>query len=82
MTRPSGMKAVLLLIGFILASGHFAEAQQPKKVHRIGFLSGSGHPSAFEALRQELRGFGHIEGENIILAIALPKESGARLQIS
>ena len=33
------MKTVLLLIGFILASIHFAEAQQSSKIPRIGWLA-------------------------------------------
>ena len=37
------MKAVLLLIGFILATIHFAEAQQAKKVPRIGYLLPGNH---------------------------------------
>jgi len=40
------MKTVLLLIGFVLASIHFAEAQQPiSKIPRVGFL-GSVSPHA------------------------------------
>ncbi len=43
------MKNVLLLIGFVLASSHFAEAQQPGKVPRVGYLS------AFDAARESTR---------------------------
>jgi putative tryptophan/tyrosine transport system substrate-binding protein len=63
------MKMVVLLIGFISASGHFAEAQQPKKIPRIGYVSGTGsssNPGPYvEALRQGLRELGHIDGKNI-----------------
>jgi putative ABC transport system substrate-binding protein len=59
-------KLLLLLTVFLLACLHPAQAQQPAKVPRIGFLSGSGHPSAFEALRKELQGLGYKDGENII----------------
>ena len=55
-----------LITVFLLTSGNLAGAQQQKKVPRIGFLSGSGHPAAFEALRQELRVLGYTEGGNII----------------
>jgi putative ABC transport system substrate-binding protein len=45
-----------------------AEAQQPKKVPRIGYLVG-GNPTKestrFEAIRLALRERGHIEGQNI-----------------
>ena len=51
------MKTVLLLIGFVVTSIHFAEAQQPAKVPRIAFLV-AGPPSAVsnrvEAFRQGL----------------------------
>jgi putative tryptophan/tyrosine transport system substrate-binding protein len=62
------MKAVLLLIGFILATIHFAEAQQAKKVPRIGYLL-PGNPTSesthSEAIRLALRELGYIEGQNI-----------------
>ena len=62
------MKAFLLLLGFILGSIHSAEAQQPAKVPRIGFLNPN--PSAtvsarMEAFRQGLHDLGYIEGKNI-----------------
>src|SRR5215831_18451865 len=56
-----------LLITVLLITG-FAEAQQPKKVPRIGFLS-SNEPATestrFEAIRLALRELGYIEGQNI-----------------
>jgi putative tryptophan/tyrosine transport system substrate-binding protein len=64
------MKAVVLLIGFILASIHFAEAQQPKKIQRIGYLAGSdaaGESNRAAAIRQGLRDLGYIEGQNIVI---------------
>jgi ABC-type uncharacterized transport system substrate-binding protein len=52
----------------LLAVAVMAEAQQPKKVPRIGFLA-SGSPSSFaaqtEAFRQGLRELGYVEGQNI-----------------
>ena len=61
------MKAVLLVIGFILASGPFAEAQQSKKIPRIGYLSTTRDSTRFEAVRQGLRELGYIEGQNIAI---------------
>ena len=56
---------------FILASFHLAQAQQAKKVPRIGYLSGRGDPSTpdplVEAFRQGLRDLGYIEGKNILV---------------
>ena len=51
--------------------GAAAEAQQPKKVPRIGYVSGSGDPKTpgpiVEAFRQGLRDLGYIEGKNILV---------------
>ena len=53
----------------LFALGFSAEAQQPGKVPRIGYLSGSGDPSTpnpyVEAFRQGLRDLGYTEGQNI-----------------
>jgi putative tryptophan/tyrosine transport system substrate-binding protein len=59
------MKTILLLIGFIFVSIQFAEAQQPTKLPRIGFLGG-GSPLRYEAFRQGLRELGYVEGKNIV----------------
>ncbi len=60
---PSILVAVVLL-----ALGVIAEAQQPKKVPRIGYLS-IGDPATestrTEAIRLALRELGYIEGQNI-----------------
>jgi putative ABC transport system substrate-binding protein len=43
-----------------------AQAQQPKKIQRIGFLS-SGSLGSFVVFRQGLRDLGYVEGKNIII---------------
>jgi putative tryptophan/tyrosine transport system substrate-binding protein len=61
------MKTVLLLIGFMFASIHFAEAQ---KVHRIGYLSAfdpTSDSARSEGIRLALRELGYIEGQNITI---------------
>jgi putative tryptophan/tyrosine transport system substrate-binding protein len=67
------MKAKILvyaLPALIVITIHLAEAQQPKKVPRIGVLS-AGSPSSathqHDAFRQGLRDLGYIEGQNIIV---------------
>ena len=52
----------------MLAFGVIAEAQQPKKVPRIGYLSSSDpatESARAEAIRLALRELGYIEGQNI-----------------
>ena len=64
------MKTILLLIGFILASIHLADAQQPTKIPRIGYLtvaSLSSNVARVEAFRHGLREHGYIEGKNIAI---------------
>jgi putative ABC transport system substrate-binding protein len=62
---------VSILAVVILAFVHLAEAQQPKKVARLGYLSlqfpesVSGPP--IQAFRQRLRELGYIEKQNIII---------------
>ena len=52
----------------ILAFVHPAEAQQPKKAPRIGYLdTGSRSSAVFEAFQQGLRDLGYIEGQNITI---------------
>src|SRR5262245_16826049 len=60
----------LPLCALLLALHVSADAQQPKKVPRIGFLIAS-LPSAtsarIEAFRQGLRELGYVEGKNIVI---------------
>ncbi|MBI4487519.1 MAG: ABC transporter substrate-binding protein [Deltaproteobacteria bacterium] len=54
----------------MLASVHLAQAQQAKKVHRIGFLSlssASGNLPRIEAFRQGLRELGYVEGQSFVI---------------
>ena len=54
--------------GSLIALSHVADAQQPPKVARIGFLaSGSLGSSGLDALRQGLRERGYVEGQNILI---------------
>src|SRR5215469_10950481 len=58
-----------LLITVLLITGS-VEAQQPKKVPRIGWLTGgtfSATADRVEAFRQGLRELGYVEGKNIVI---------------
>jgi putative ABC transport system substrate-binding protein len=64
-----------VLPALILATIHLAEAQQPKSIPRIGFLSRDLHPADsrapaprnLEAFREGLRELGYVEGKTIII---------------
>jgi putative tryptophan/tyrosine transport system substrate-binding protein len=57
-----------ILVAVVLALGVIAEAQQPKKVPRIGYLTSSDpatESTRSEGIRQALRDLGYVEGQNI-----------------
>src|SRR5438034_10000728 len=59
---------ICLLLTILLLTGFPAQAQQPKKVPRIGYLSSSDparESARAEAIRLALRDLGYIEGQNI-----------------
>ena len=56
---------VVLLVGLALASVHFAEAQQAKKIARIGYLSARSEPTALVAFKEGLRELGWVEGKEV-----------------
>ena len=63
---------VLLVAVFVILAtgGAVVEAQQPKKVSRIGYLSAfepTTESTRSEAIRLALRELGYIEGENIAI---------------
>jgi putative tryptophan/tyrosine transport system substrate-binding protein len=68
-SKTSGLAIALFLM--LLPWPHLADAQQPAKIPRIGYVSGAGDPSnpgpAVEAFQQGLRDRGYIEGKNILV---------------
>ena len=56
----------------LLAMAVIAEAQQPEKVYRIGYLTGRTNigPND-EAFRRALRDLGYIEGRNLVIEWAI-----------
>jgi len=61
----------ILFVVVLLAVAVITEAQQPTKIPRIGYISGTGNETNqgpyVEALRQGLRELGYIEGKNFTI---------------
>ncbi len=78
------MKSVLfwLLAIVLLIIAPVADAQQPGKIFRIGFLDAStaaGIAVLVEAFRQELSKLGWIEGKNITIEYRFAEQKFERL---
>jgi ABC-type uncharacterized transport system substrate-binding protein len=58
---------VCLLLTVLLFTVSHAQAQQPKKVPRIGFLSAA--PSIDSAFLEGLRDLGYVDGKNIVIEL-------------
>src|SRR5258706_9493185 len=66
----SNFKFILAVAVLLSNTCSSAEAQQPGKIPRIGFLAGVSFPallSRTEAFQQGLREFGYVEGKNIVV---------------
>jgi len=68
---PRAMRFAFTLVGAMLLALCFsAQAQQPKKILRIGYfgsLDAAGESARAEAIRLALRDLGYIEGQNIAI---------------
>jgi putative ABC transport system substrate-binding protein len=72
----------LVLCALLFALSSSAEAQQPGKVFRIGFLTSttaSGSAGLLEVFRQELSKLGWIEGKNITIEYRFAEQKFERL---
>jgi len=70
MKRTMLLLSISVLAVVILASVQLAEAQQAKKVYRLGFLDFRLRPTTHPALislRQGLRQLGYVEGQNLVI---------------
>ena len=71
-----------LLITCVLDAAAMAQAQQSKKIARLGYLaavSASADAPRLEAFRQGLRELGYVEGQNIIIEYRHEADSFERL---
>ncbi len=77
------LSALAVFCSLLLALGFPADAQQPKNVPRIGFLSATS-PSAIaarvEAFRRGLRELGYVEGKNIVIEWRFAEGKADRLR--
>ncbi len=80
MSRLKSTTVIAVALCAILVPFSFAaQAQQPKKVFRIGILSGSApisESARFELIRQALRERGYIEAQNIVIEHRYTEENG------
>jgi len=79
--KKVGVSSVLI-VAVMLAAGVFAQAQQPAKIPRVGYLatnSLSVISRRVEAFRQGLRELGYIEGKNIVIEWRFAEEKPDRL---
>jgi putative tryptophan/tyrosine transport system substrate-binding protein len=73
---------VVALCAMLFALCSSAEAQQPKKIPRIGYLSAldlTGESTRAEAIRAALRELGYLEGQNIAIEYRYAAEKRDRL---
>jgi putative ABC transport system substrate-binding protein len=59
--------AIFLITISVVTWLHSADAQQPKKVPRIGFLASGSNNVGFVTFRQGLRELGYVEGQNVLI---------------
>jgi hypothetical protein len=75
--RKAGLLSILVVV-VLLAVAVIAEAQQPKKVPRIGYLSATSpsvNPTRIEGFRQGLRELGYVEGKTLSLSGDMQREN-------
>jgi putative tryptophan/tyrosine transport system substrate-binding protein len=73
----------IALCAMLLALSYPAKAQQPKKVPRIGYVSGTGDANNpgpnIESFRQGLRDLSYVEGKNIVVEYRYAEGKNERL---
>ena len=77
---PAPSSLLLALTALLFALCVLAEAQQPNKIPRSGFLGLAAKPSPLEeAFLQALRDLGYIDGQNVIIEYRWAAGKAARL---
>jgi ABC-type uncharacterized transport system substrate-binding protein len=79
--KKAGLSSILIAV-ILLAVAVIAEAQQPKKSPRLGYLSlgdAARESTRAEAIRLALRELGYVEGQNIAIEYRYGEEKLDRL---
>jgi putative ABC transport system substrate-binding protein len=66
-SKIQNLKFVFFVGAMLLALSLPAEAQQTRKIPRIGYLAGDPQAPSHEAFRQGLKDLGYIEGQTILI---------------
>ena len=75
--RAKARAAFVAICALLFALSHPVEAQEPKKIPRIGFLTLQSKPNASEeAFMQGLRDLGYIDGQTITIELRRAAEKG------
>jgi len=72
----AGKVFYVALSAMLFAFCSFVEAQQPRKIPRIGYLAGitpTAQSARIEAFRQGLRELGYMEGKTSLLSRDMPR---------
>jgi putative tryptophan/tyrosine transport system substrate-binding protein len=78
--RAKARAAFVAICALLFALSHPVEAQEPKKIPRIGFLTLQSKPNASEeAFMQGLRDLGYIDGQTITIELRRAAEKVERL---
>ena len=65
--RKAGVASILLVLRLAIAV--IAEAQQPAKLAKIGWLGVAAPRSRIELFREAFREIGYVEGKNIAITV-------------
>jgi putative ABC transport system substrate-binding protein len=76
----SGRRAVLAVaVVLLLAASAAAQAQEPARVYRVGFVGSTAATSSLDIFKQALRELGYVEGRNLIVEARFAEGRSERL---
>ena len=72
-SRRAFIRNVVLFGCAIESLASWAGRARSPRMHRIGFLIGSDYAPLIAAFKEELRGLGYVEGENVTIELRLSR---------